>query len=238
MSQKTGLLFQGVSDRSSGSLRLPQDEASRMELTENRRRFFAAQGVALDRVVSAALVHGIKISVVKTTDAGAVIPETDALVTDAPDLILTVTVADCLPVFFFDPEHHAVGIAHAGWRGVVDGIVPNVIATMRAAFGTDPARLLASTGPAIQVCHFEIQDDILGRFAEFPAAIIRRERRIFVDLPAMVRSQLATLGVPDGQIRIDKTCTYDHPENYFSRRRDREGELKAMVAYIGWRTPT
>lgn len=236
MLQQTFSLVQGVSDRSSGSLRLPQDEASRAGLMENRQRFFATHDIALDRVVSAGLVHGTNVHVTGPSDGGAVIPGTDALVTNAPDLFLAVTVADCLPVFFFDPEHHAVGIAHAGWRGVVGGIIPSVVAAMRAAYISDPARLLVSTGPAIQACHFEIQNDIFGRFAEYPDAIVRRDGRLFADLPAIVRAQLLRLDVSDASIRLDKTCTFDHPEKYFSRRRDPNGELKAMVAYIGLRT--
>jgi YfiH family protein len=156
------------------------------------------------------------------------------LVTDTPGLLLALFFADCLPVLLADTERRAVGLAHAGWRGLVAGIVENTVAAMRDSFGTDPATLIAAVGPGIGPCCFEVGEEVA---AHFPGATLRspKKARPSVDLAAAAASRLEAAGVPAGQITLAGECTAcGDPARWFSHRRDR-GHTGRMGALIGIR---
>lgn len=223
----SGLRY-GISTREDGNMRV----ADATDATErNRRRFAERAGFAYDRLVSAELTHGTHVHTATEEDAGTIIPSCDGLVTDVPGLILSVTGADCFPVYFVDPVERAVGIAHAGWRGITAGIVA---ATMQrfVEFGADPAQLLVGIGPGIRACHFEINEDVFSHFSGFGEAVIERDDKTFADLPLMIRRALEREGVPPSNVEEMGECTFELVSKYFSRRRDREGELQAMMAYL------
>ena len=87
------------------------------------------------------LVHG--------ADRRSLSPGVDALVTDVPGVLLFLLFADCVPVYFYDPAHRAVGIAHSGWRGADRNIARATLRAMTDAFGTQPSACLAAIGPCI-----------------------------------------------------------------------------------------
>lgn len=194
-----------------------------------RTTYFAKEKIDVDRVVSAALVHGKHVERIVFADGGSAFQETDGLVTRDANTFLSVTVADCIPVYFFDPVHDIVGIVHAGWRGVVAGIVPEMIRTMKADYGSDPADILVGIGPSIQKCHFEITEEIRDHFDK--DSIEERGGRLFVDLSKMLARQLHELGVT--RIEDSRICTFCHPDRYFSYRRDKPAQIEAMIAWIG-----
>jgi YfiH family protein len=125
-------------------------------VAENHARIFSHLGLTCDRVVTARQVHGNRVAVVTAGDAGRVIPTTDGLVTDTPGLALMLRFADCQPILLYDPVHHALGLIHAGWRGVAEGIAYRAVETMQAAFGSRPQELLAGLGPAIGSCCYTV----------------------------------------------------------------------------------
>src|SRR3989344_4842113 len=219
------------------------------ENRENREKFFLRQGIDAGRVVSAEIVHGTKVEIItfqKYTDkrrpsligissfgvVRQVIPGTDALVTKEKNVFLSITVADCLPIFFYDPVARVIGIAHAGWRGLVDGVMGKTFEAF-VACGVDKKNLFVSLGPSIQKCHFEIGMDILPRFEDFEKYINRRDGRIFVDLPGIAKEQLQGLGVSEDHIEISTACTFCESDIFFSCRRDKPQKIEAMVAVIG-----
>lgn len=226
------LLF-GLSSRLDGNMKLtarPGDEKPR----QNRERFFLSRNLDNKNVISAGLVHGNKVAVVTAADRGRILDGYDALITDHPGLLLTVTVADCLPLYFFDPKNRVIALAHAGWRGVLTGLAARVIAVFKERYNSVPGDSQVFIGPHIQKCHFEIKEDVARQFSEYLDFIIRRESRIFIDLAGVIRAQLLTAGLVLSQIKISPDCTYEDPDKYFSYRRD-GGELQAMVAYLGRR---
>ena len=89
-------------------------------------------------------------------DSAAAFPATDAMITDLPGVALTILVADCAPVVLYDPVRRAVGVAHSGRVGTIQGVVPQTVEAMAAAFGSDPADLLIGIGPAIGAASYEI----------------------------------------------------------------------------------
>jgi YfiH family protein len=138
-------------------------------------------------------------------------------------------VADCFPVYFFDPVSNTVGLAHSGWRGTVG----NIAGEMVKAIAAKSADVIAGIGPGIQVCHFEIKDDILSEFVKYPEAIINSEGKFFVDLPKIISRQLIEAGLKSQNIESSGECTFCLKEKYFSFRRDKPKNVEAMVAYIG-----
>jgi len=88
----------------------------------------------------------------------------DALVTATPGLALTVVTADCLPVLLFAPKRRVIAAVHAGWRGTLRRIVEKTVGVMRQRSGVDPANVVAAFGPSIQVCCYEVGEEVMEEF--------------------------------------------------------------------------
>ena len=73
--------------------------------------------------------------------------ETDGMVTNVPEICLVTFYADCVPLFFVDPVHRAIGLSHSGWRGTVGKMGKVTVERMREEYGTDPAQVVAAIGP-------------------------------------------------------------------------------------------
>jgi YfiH family protein len=214
----SGLKY-GISEKSDGDLALAYD----------RRIFFERQGIDEKNIVRLGQIHSATVVKVDYAHRGKIIPNADALVTSDRNLFLTVTVADCFPVYFYNPVLNSIGLAHSGWRGTVANIVGEAV----KAIAGDPADLIAGIGPGIQACHFEIKEDVLEKFAKYPGAIIHRDGKIFINLPNIITQQLTDAGVKTANIENSGECTFCQKEKYFSFRRDRPKSVQAMIAYIG-----
>jgi YfiH family protein len=199
----------------------------------NRATFLAKLDIPCDCVVSAGIAHGEKAYHATTANDEDVVRGVDALFADERDLFLSITVADCLPVFLFDPKIKTFGLVHAGWRGLVAGIIPNTIHAMIQERGVRAENVLAGIGPGIGACHFEVQSDVAAQFESFPEAVLRHDGKIFIDLKAVARAQLLALGIKEEHLEISDECTYDNEEKYFSWRRDKPPFKETMMAVIG-----
>jgi len=139
-----------MSQLKNGDLR----EEGSAELTrKNRERFAWEKDINPKLIVAADLAHGKKVAIVSSEDGGSVIAETDGLLTHEQNVFLSVTAADCLPVFFYDPKKEVAGIAHAGWRGLAKGVLLNMIQVMQTTFGSIAGNILVGIGPGIGECH-------------------------------------------------------------------------------------
>jgi YfiH family protein len=220
----------GISEKDDGAmnLRLPD---SHPENIENRKKFFHKLAIEPTRTVAAELVHGNEIAIVSEDHFNQIIPEKDGLVTNTKGLFLTVTIADCVPIYYFDKAKNIIGIAHCGWRGTVKNISKTLVETMINTFDSNPADITAYIGPHIQKCHFEIKEDILNHFS--PGFIIKDQNSLKVNLLSMIKHQLISLGIPHQNIDSSDHCTYCNPEKYFSYRREKSDKVESMVAFIG-----
>lgn len=199
------------------------------ELRPNRRRFLASIDINPNLTVSADLTHSNAIAVANQNSGGKTFEKTDALMTNQQGLFLTLTVADCFPVYFFDTKQNIIGLAHCGWRGTVAGLAAKMVSKMK----TNPKNILVGIGPGIHSCHFEIQKDILPQFKVYPEAVTYREGKIFASLVKIISSQLKGAGVPLKNIESLGECTACFPGKYFSYRRDKPKNIEAMLAFIG-----
>ncbi|MDO8592427.1 MAG: peptidoglycan editing factor PgeF [bacterium] len=204
--------------------RLPVDEA----VLANRDGYFKKQGIDPARVAAGGIAHGTNVAVVGELDAGKYLMNTDALITNAPNLFLSITIADCLPVYFYDAAAKGVGLAHAGWRGLIGGLLESTVSEMQRSYNSKTEDLKIIIGPHICARHYEVDEDVAEQFAE--QNIERRDGRPYLNLAGEAESRLRTLGVK--QTSVSPICTYED-QKFFSARRDKVEPLQGMVAYIG-----
>ena len=215
-------------------------------VVENRRRFLGALGLDVNRLCTPQQVHGDHVARVSVKEAGRgafdyadSIPQTDALITDERDLPLLLCFADCTPILFADPVHHAVGAAHGGWKGTFARIVMKTAKAMHESFGTNPNDLYAVIGPAIGPCCYEVDDKLAARFAakfpEWQDKIIEDRGKTGhkqLDLWETNYLQLLAAGLKPEHIGRADYCTSCHHDIYFSYRADggKTGRLAAVIA--------
>lgn len=221
----------GISNRYQGNMRVFVKK-DHLDTIRNREVFFAPFD---KRVIAADLVHGKRVVAIKEGNQEDIIRSCDALVTDRSDYLLTITAADCLPIYFLDRTKRIVGLAHAGWRGVLEGVAGETVSVFEKEFGSLRSDIEVFIGPHIGVCHFEVQTEVADKFSPYPEAVIRREGKLFVDLALVIKQQLLAFGLQSGNINISPECTFCLKDKYFSFRRDNPGldDLEVMVAYIG-----
>ncbi len=160
-------------------------------------------------------------------------PEADAAVTTAPGAVLAVLTADCLPVLFCARDGGEVAAAHAGWRGLADGILEATVAAM----ATPPNQLMAWLGPAAGPAHYEIGTDVHDAFlasgsTAADAFAPTRPGHWRVDLYALARMRLADAGLAAHHVHGGGLCTIADPQRFFSHRRDRRSGRMASVVWI------
>ena len=159
--------------------------------------------------------------------------EADASFTTSAGVVCAILVADCMPVLFTDRAGTRVAAAHAGWRGLVGGVLE---ATLDAS-GLDPAQTLAWIGPAIGPSRFEVRDDVRGAFrSRQPDAVEsidacfrpRSAGKWLADLPALARARLDACGV--ATVVASGACTASDGERFYSYRRDGiTGRMAALI---------
>lgn len=160
-------------------------------------------------------------------------PEADAVLTAAPEAVLAVLTADCLPVLFCARNGSEVAAAHAGWRGLADGMLEATVAAM----ATPPTELMAWLGPAAGPARYEIGRDVHDAFvAHDPKAstafVATRPGHWRVDLYALARMRLADAGMAADRIHGGGLCTIADPQRFYSHRRDRRSGRMASVIWI------
>jgi YfiH family protein len=211
---------------------------SETEALANKERFCRKIGVDPGRLVRGEQTHSANVAAVREIPNGK-IPDTDALVTDVPGIFLGVITADCVPVFLWNESARAVGIAHAGWKGIVGGVVPATVRSLAGNYNIRPENISARIGPAIRACHYEIGKERLGELAGFEKLIQKRDGKLFFDLVSAVVDQLETEGVRKESVNDCGECTYCLKNKFFSYRRDRNEEFPRgkgnMLSVIGYR---
>lgn len=146
----------------------------------------------------------------------------DACIATAPGVVCVIQTADCLPVLFCDTAGRVVGAAHAGWRGLANGVLENTVARMREAGAGD---ILAWMGPAIGSARFEVGEDVLQAFAEHDreaatafTPVTAGPSKYHADIYALARRRLASAGV--SRVWGGNRCTVSERERFYSYRRD------------------
>jgi YfiH family protein len=193
--------------------------------TEEFSRLFPAPS----GVVWAEQVHGGSVAFVdRRQETPMTIAGCDALLTVTPGVALVIRTADCLPIVVSDPRHRAIGIAHAGWRGLTAQLLLRLVAAFCRTVHSDPAQLRVAIGPAIRACCYEVSPDFARRFEPF---VERIKGRFTCDLPAVARHQLQRGGIRPAHLLDSQRCTACEPDHWYSVRRegDATGRLLSFV---------
>jgi YfiH family protein len=214
------------------------DPAERVR--ENWRRLEEAAGLPTRGWALLSQVHGARVE--RITSGGVSChhrrnhPEADAMATDRQGLVLGVLTADCLPVVLAVPGTDAVAIAHAGWRGTLEGVVGATVRELCTLTGAAPADIVAALGPSIGRCCYQVGDEVRDAFrAQWGSAhasrIFARDKSWRLDLQTANLRQLRDAGVPARRVAVVAFCTSCRSDLFFSYRRDgrRSGRMLSFV---------
>ena len=140
-----------------------------------------------------------------------------------------------MPVFVFDSQTPAIGIAHAGWRGTLSRIAAKTVMAMTETFGTQPKNCQIYLGASIQKCCYVVRQDLADQFACAFGDEVKTETH-FLDLHYANRAQLVRQGVPSKAIVASPYCTSCRTDLFYSYRAESNGlanQTRRMVSAIG-----
>ena len=206
---------------------------------ENRKRLARALGVKVEDFTYTHQTHTTNVAVVREEDRGKRFMETDGMVTNVPGICLVTFYADCVPLYFVDPVHKAIGLSHSGWRGTVHRMGKATLEAMNREYGTNPADVIACIGPSICQDCFEVGPEVAAEFADGFAEQYHKDLfyqkpdgKYQVDLWRANEIVLQEAGIPENQIHTTDICTRCNPTHLFSHRimGTERGNLAAFLA--------
>lgn len=179
-------------------------------------------------------VHGIDVWDADRPHAQADSPRADAAVTTTPGRVLAIMTADCLPAVLASTDGRALGLAHAGWRGLAAGVLEATLGMLRQR--APGAAWRAWIGPAISQKHFEVGHDVYSAFVGQDETSARffapqgKQGKWLADLPGLASHRLRRAGV--AQVELSGECSYAQAEKYYSYRRSARTGRMATVAWL------
>lgn len=214
---------------------------SRENVKANFERICSSIGIDTGSLVFSNQVHESSLRIVGESDKGkgfsrdSDIKGIDGLLTDTPGVTLVTFYADCVPIFFYDPEKKVIALVHSGWRSTLKNIAGETVKKMVSAFGCSPGSMIAAIGPSIGSCCFEVSMDIYRTFAErYPSSgfyTASATDKWNVDLQAIIRNELISEGLDGGNIHNSGICTKCHKDIFFSHRGDL-GATGSLAAFM------
>ncbi|MFT9488213.1 MAG: peptidoglycan editing factor PgeF [Tepidibacillus sp.] len=217
------------------------------DVVANHQILARALGFSFDAWTSAEQVHGNNIKVVTLAERGKgrriredAIQDTDGLVTNIPDIVLTVYFADCVPIYFYDPIKQIIGLAHSGWKGTVLKIAEKMIQTFVDSFQSNVNDIQVAIGPAIGQCCYEVNDQVINpmqsslQFIPPEMVIDKKNGHFDLDLKKINKEILLEAGILPENIEISSWCTNCNVDLFFSHRKE-QGKTGRMAAWIGLR---
>tara|TARA_B100001741_G_scaffold212883_1_gene176212 strand:- start:205 stop:915 length:711 start_codon:yes stop_codon:yes gene_type:complete len=195
---------------------------------EGRRSFAKKAGFDPKGLVIPKQTHSTNVSFAKSVNS---IENCDGVFTDEKDIVCSIQVADCMPIYFAHSSKNVYGLVHAGWRGLVYGILES---TSQLIFenGYKLHDFEVFIGPSIQKCCFEIRDDIVGNFKIGCVTPTQGDGKYNVDLQYQACREMIQIGFKKNQIKVSTECTYCSQEKYHSFRRDGKDSGR-MIGLIG-----
>lgn len=234
----------GVSEGIYTSMNLSFTRGDKEEaVQENYERIAQCMGASKDAFVCSDQTHTTNVKRATKEDAGCGVtrPKTyqdvDGLITNVPGLVLSTFFADCVPLYFVDPVHRAIGMSHSGWRGTVGRMGRATILAMGQEYGTKPEDLICAIGPSICKDCYEVSEDVAEAFA---AEFKGQEEKILeakgngkyqLDLWKANEIVLLEAGVKKSHLAVTNLCTCCNPELLFSHRAShgKRGNLGAFL---------
>ena len=165
--------------------------------------------------------------------------DVDGLITNEPGVILSTFYADCVPLYFVDPVHKAIGLSHSGWRGTVGRMGQKTLEAMKEAFGTKPEDVYAAIGPSICQDCYEVSEDVIDKFREAfehkhwdDLFYQKVNRKYQLNLWKANEIILLEAGVQRENIAVTNVCTCCNSETLYSHRASK-GQRGGLAAFMG-----
>jgi len=250
----------GFSSRKGGVGHAPYDTLNlafhvgdrREDVIANRKLAAGRLGFKFDAWTCGEQVHRADIAIIDESAAGAgsltresAVQDTDGLLTNVPGVLLTSFYADCVPLFFYDPERQVVGLAHAGWKGTVAGIAAKMAERMTEVYGSRSQDIRAAIGPSIGSCCYEVdgkvmsyvhdlEKDFLGndKYSATDWYIAKEGGKSMLNLKELNRHIMIKAGILPTHIECTSWCTSCRNDLFFSYRKD-GGTTGRMASWIG-----
>lgn len=219
------------------------------QVVENRKKLVQQIGMPFSSWTSGEQVHDTQIAIVTQVDRGrgnlsreSAFFNTDGLMTEEVNILLTTYYADCVPLYFYSPDIDMIATVHAGWKGTVGSIVGKVI-EMFIQRGAKIENMRAAIGPSIGSCCYEVDEKVID---PLKAVILSeddlrtvteeqdQEMRWKLNLKKANKILMERVGVLPEHISVSSWCTSCYPDYFHSHRRD-AGDTGRMVAWIGKR---
>ena len=241
-STRVGGVSKGVCSTMNLSFSRGDDENA---VRENFKRMANALGVEEDSFVFSQQTHTINVRKVTLQDKGKGLKrpldyqDVDGLITNVPGLCLSTFYADCVPLYFIDPVHKAIGLSHSGWRGTVGKIGAVTIQKMQEEYGSNPEDIIAAIGPSICQDCYEVSEDVIVEFQNnfdekyWKELYYKKENGKYqLNLWKANEIVLAEAGVLKEHIAVTNLCTCCNHEVLFSHRasKGKRGNLAAFLA--------
>lgn len=203
---------------------------------KNIEEFLVAVGLKKKILVMMEQIHANRIKVVFGKDRGKTIPGVDGILTKDRKVALTIRTADCLPILFYDPVGKIVGVAHAGWRGVLTKL-PQKMVEMMIRLGSLPKNIKIGVGPYIGGCCYNIETQratsFINGFNSPEGMLLKKKNKIYLELTVPMVLQLIHTGVLKRNIFTSSSCTSCQNNDFYSYRKnskDTYGEMLAVIA--------
>lgn len=241
-STRLGGVSNGVCSTMNLSFARGDEEAA---VRENFRRMAAALGVAEEDFVFSMQTHTTNVREVTMEDRGKGLlrpldyTNVDGLITNVPGICLATFYADCVPLFFVDPVHKAIGLSHSGWRGTVEKIGKVTVEKMHDRYGTEPKDVLAAIGPSICQDCYEVSEDVIDEFRrqfseEQWSDLFYKKTNGKYQLNLWKANEIvfAEAGILQEHIAVTNVCTCCNSKILFSHRasKGKRGNLAAFLA--------
>jgi len=163
------------------------------------------------------------------------ISDCDALITNIPNIILTILTADCVPILLYDQNRQVIAAVHAGWKGTNKKILMKTIEEMINVYGCNTKDIIAGIGPSIGRCCYEVNHDVAKFFAHIPQAYTTIKGKYMLDLSYINTQQLLSVGLKEKNIESSGICTSCEVERFFSYRKELgcSGRFMSMIGMKG-----
>ena len=201
---------------------------------KNRERLATTIGIPLNQFTMARQIHSGNVKIISEelrgkgcADHKEAVDATDAMVTDVADICLTILVADCVPMLFFDPSRRVIGVAHAGWKGTLKFVALNTVRAMERVFGSLPKDIIVGIGPSVGPCCYEVGPEVISQvedgFHTRKQYISNESRdgRGYLDLWKANLEHLLHAGIQRRNVEMARICTCHSPDLFFSYRHQR-----------------
>jgi len=223
----------GVSEAPWAGLNLATHVGDSDQNVSRNRQYLVEQWALPETPVWLQQVHGVNVVEINGSHNFSADPQADASFSHEPGRVCVVLTADCLPVFFCNRDGTAIAVAHAGWRGLADGVLEATV----AALSVDPESLMAAFGPAIGFDAYEVGPEVVAELD-----IDRDDRRIckassrqghaYVNLAGIAAMRLQAMGL--FVQAAEQHCTLSNSEQWFSHRRDgNTGRMASLIFMHG-----